>query len=76
MAFFLDDADEQDDADQAMTLTPVLQRSKGEIAPTPADGSVERIVDGMNVAFVEDAENDVNGDQRGENEDGFICQLI
>jgi len=28
----------------------------------------------MNIAFVEDAENDVNSDQRGEDEDGFICQ--
>jgi len=46
MAFFLDDADEQDDADQAMTLNSRAAEEQGEIAPTPADGSVERIVMG------------------------------
>jgi len=30
----------------AMTLNSVRQRSKARIAPTPADGSVERIVMG------------------------------
>ena len=35
-------------------------------APTPADGSGERIGDGMNQAFVKDAENDIHGDERGE----------
>ena len=60
----------------AMTLNSVWQSSSARIAPTPADGSVEMNRDRMNVAFVQHAENDVDGDERGQNQNRFIRQRI
>ena len=34
------------------------------MAPTLADGNVEMIVSGMNEAFIQNAEHDVDGKQR------------
>ena len=53
---FLHDTDQQNDSDQrddveVGILKQIHQREYRK--PTPADGSVERIVIGMNVAFVQ-----------------------
>jgi hypothetical protein len=42
----LHDADQQDDADQRDDVNSVPKSSSASSAPTPADGSVERIVIG------------------------------
>ena len=42
----LDDADEQDDADERDHAEIVRTSISARIAPTPADGSVDRIVSG------------------------------
>ena len=47
IAFFLHDADQQDDADQRHDAQfGLADNSNASSAPTPADGSVERIVIG------------------------------
>ena len=47
IAFFLHDADEQDDPDQRdRRSNPSRYSSSASSAPTPADGSVERMVIG------------------------------
>jgi hypothetical protein len=45
----------------------VRQTSRARRAPTPAEGSVERDRDRVNVAFVENAEHDVDDDNGREN---------
>ena len=39
----------------------MLKMSSAITAPTPADGRVERIVSGMNIALVENAKHDIDG---------------
>ncbi len=53
-------------------LEPVT--SSASKAPTPADGSVDRIVIGVNVALVENAEDDVDADDGGEDEEHLIIE--
>ena len=45
-------------------------------APTPAEGSVERMVMRMDEALVEHAQHDVDGDQRGQNEQRLVGERI
>ena len=52
---------------KAIMLNSVLNSSNASNAPTPADGNVDRIVNRMDVALVEDAEHDIDGDQRRQN---------
>ena len=42
------------------------------MAPTPADGSVERMVIGMDVALVEHAEHDVHGDDGRQDQERLV----
>jgi len=42
------------------------------MAPTPADGSVDRIVRGVDVALVEHAEDDVDGDERRQDQERLV----
>ena len=58
----------------AMTLKSVRQIISASSAPTPAEGRVERIVIGMNVAFVEHAEDDVDGHERRKNQKWLVDQ--
>ena len=44
-----------------MMLKLLLKSISASSAPTPAEGSVERIVIGCTIALVEDAEHDVDG---------------
>jgi len=46
MAFFLDDAHQENDADQADDRQICPNSISARMAPTPADGSVERMVMG------------------------------
>src|SRR5215211_252105 len=62
-----------------MPMMPITERSKppshsASRAPMPAEGRVERIVSGVNIALVQDAEDHVDGDERGEDEDRLACQ--
>ncbi len=59
---------------RAMMLNSVPNSSSASTAPTPAEGSVERMVSGWIEALVEDAEHDVDGDQRGSDQKGLACQ--
>src|SRR6267143_177314 len=71
---FLDDADEQDDADQrddAEFRAAEKQRKNRTDACRWERG---KNGDRMNVAFVENAENDVDGNQRSQDQDGLIGQ--
>ena len=45
-------------------------------APTPAEGSVDRIVIGMDVALVEDAEHDVDGGERRRDQERLAAERI
>ena len=52
----------------AITLRSVRKSRIASSAPTPAEGSVERIVIGVDVALVEHAEHDVHDDERGQDQ--------
>ena len=56
---------------RATTPRSLPVRSKARMAPTPAEGSVERMVNGMNVALVEHSQHDVHGDDGGQNQLGL-----
>jgi len=46
------------------------------MAPTPADGSVEIDGDGNGLTLVQNAQHDVNGDHRREDEDWLIRERV
>ena len=58
----------------AMIVNSVPVSISASSAPTPADGSVDRIVIGMDVAFVQHPEDDVDGDHRRQNEHGLVAE--
>ena len=58
----------------AMIVNSVPVTISASSAPTPADGSVDRIVIGMDVAFVQHPEDDVDRDHRGQNEQGLVAE--
>ena len=58
----------------AMTLSSVRQTRRERTAPTPAEGSVERMVIGMDVAFIENAEHDVDRHERGQDQKRLVGQ--
>ena len=60
----------------AMIVKSVSVTSSASVAPTPADGSVERIVSGMHEAFVEDAEHDVDGDDGRQDQPGLVLERL
>ena len=64
----LDDTDQQDDADQGYHREFCMGDQEHSRAPTPAEGKVERIVSGVNVVLIENAQNDINGDQSSQNQ--------
>ncbi len=73
-AVLLHDADEQDDADDgddAQILTEQHQRQQRAHA---GRGQRGKNGDGMDKAFVEHAEHDVDRDQRGEDQQRFIAR--
>ena len=50
-------------------------KSMASSAPTPAEGSVERIVIGWIKTFVEHPENDVDGQQRRQQQQRHRCTV-
>ena len=71
-AVFLDDADQQDDADDgddAELLAKENQRQKSADAGGRQRG---KNGDGMDEAFVQDAEDDVDGDERGQDQQRHV----
>src|SRR5713226_3447736 len=69
---FLDDADQQNDADQRDDAELCATQQQSENRAHTRGGQRRKNGDGMDVAFIENAENDVNGDQRGENQDRLV----
>jgi hypothetical protein len=71
-----DDADQEDDADQRdyVEIVPCDQQGQDGTHTRRRERGEDR--DGVDVAFVQDAEDDVDGDQRGEDQHGLIRQRI
>jgi len=68
-----DDADEQDAADlRRFDAEFRAAQQQANCADARGWKAVERMVDGMNVAFVEDAQHDVDSSQRGQDQNGLI----
>jgi len=60
----LNNADQQDDAISAITLRSNRTPARSTTQPAPADGtSTESSM--MNVAFIQQAQHDIDSDQRG-----------
>ena len=71
----LHDADQQYDADDAPPPSSSEWKIiKAKIAPTPAEGSVDKNRDRMDVALVENAQNDVHRHQRRQNQNRLVGQ--
>src|SRR5258706_7932206 len=73
---FLDDADEQDDADQRDDAEFRVAEKQRENRPDARRRERGENRDRMNVAFVENAENDVDGNQGSQDQDGLIGQRL
>jgi len=59
-----------------MAMMPITDKSmwpnrSANSAPTPADGSVDNMGEGVDVALVKHAENDIDRDQRRADERRF-----
>ena len=72
MAFFLHDADEQDDADERDDAEVHVEEHEREHGADAGGGQRGENGDGMDVALVEHAEHDVDGDERGEDEERLV----
>src|SRR6266566_1152351 len=69
---FLDDADEQDDANEGHDPKLRVAQKKSKDGANARRRKRGQDRDGMDVAFVQNAENDVNGDDRSKNQDWLI----
>ncbi len=69
---FLDDADEQDDADEADDAELFVAEHQGEQRADAGGGERREDGDGVDVALVEDAEHDVDGDEGGEDQEELV----
>ena len=58
----------------AMMPRSVRETMSASSAPTPAEGSVERIVIGMDVALVQHAQHDVHGDDRRQDQQQRVVE--
>src|SRR6266545_3554836 len=67
----LHDADEEDDADERDDIEMRAEELKGEDGAHPGRRQRGENGDGMDVTLVEHAEDDVDGDEGGENEEGL-----
>src|ERR1700730_2795295 len=65
----LHDADQQDDADQRDDVQVRLEELKREDGADARRGQRRENGDGVDIALVEDAQEDVDGDERGEDEE-------
>ena len=76
MAFFLTMPISRMMPIMAMMLRSVPVSISASSAPTPADGSVDRIVIGMDVALVENPEHDVDSHQGGGDQQRLAAERI
>ena len=67
----LHDADQQHDADDGNDIQVLPNSMSASIAPTLAGGRLEMMVSGMHQALIEDAEHDVDGQQRRQHQHGL-----
>ncbi len=75
-AVLLDDADEQNDADDGDDTEVLVEEHEREQRADTGRGERGENGNGVDEALVENAEHDVDGDQRGENEEGFIGERV
>src|SRR6266849_1240081 len=68
----LDDANEQDDADEGDDAEVDAAEEEREDGADTGGGQGGEDGDGVDVALVEDAEDDVHGDEGGEDEEGLV----
>ena len=69
---FLHDADQQDDADERDDAEFLVAEQQRENRADAGRGQRGENRDRVDVAFVENAEHDVHGDERGQNQDRFV----
>ena len=69
---FLDDADEQDQADQGDDAEIGAADEERQECADAGGGERGEDRDGVDVAFVKNAQNDVDGDESGENQNQFV----
>ena len=74
MAFFLHDADEQDDADQRDDAELGVRDHQRQKRAHAGRGQRGDDGDGVDVALVEHAQHDVDGDQRGQDQERLVGQ--
>ena len=70
----LHDADQQDDADDADDVEVHAEEQQREDGADAGGGQRGEDGDGMDVALIEHAQHDVDGDERGEDEDRLVGQ--
>ena len=70
----LHDADQKKHADEGDHIQFAVGEQQGEQGADACGWQRRQDSDGMNVAFVQDAEHDVNGEQRGQDQDRFTGQ--
>ena len=68
----LHDADQQNDADNADDVEVHTEEQQREDGAHAGRGQRGEDGDGMNVALIEHAQHDVDGDERGKDEDGLV----
>src|SRR6267378_3897692 len=71
---FLDDTDEQDDADDGNDVEVLLEEHESEHGADAGGGKRGNDGQRMHETFVKDAENDVDRQESGEDQDGFGAQ--
>ena len=70
----LDDADQQDDADERDDVNSVPADHQGEQRADARRGQRGEDRDRVDVALIEHAEDDVDGDERGEDEQRLVAE--
>src|SRR5947208_6884146 len=72
----LDDADQQDDADQRDHAELRVTDQEGQDGADPGRGERGEDGHGMDVALIEHAEDDVDGDERSENQQRLVRERV
>ncbi len=75
-AVLLHDADQQDDADQGYDAEVLAEQDQREQRADARRGQRRKNRDRVDEAFVEHAEDDVDGDERGENQERLIRERV
>src|SRR5439155_1573429 len=72
----LDDADQQDDADERDHAELRVADQQRQNGPDPGGGECGEDGDGMDVALIKYAQDDVDGDQGSENQQGLVRERV